>query len=501
MTERKKNIMKHIVSYSAGRYISQFIGFFIAICMRNFLGPLYMGMWSLMRVVMGYASYCEFGAMQSIYYKVPLHKGRGEDSETEQMQNTIFGFLILTSIIVSMLMLVGAVLLKNRMPHELFVGFMIFPLFFLAQRVYAFYIMLLRAHKEFVVLGKSYVFDSAVNLILIVLLVSRFKLYGLYVVSVLLPVLDICYMAFKVRYKIKASINWKKISSYIKFGFPVFMSGFSMLLLYSVDRIMIARMIGLTALGFYSIAVMTRTYTSEVSQNFASVLSPHFIEDYGKTGDISKTGRSIVKYTELTASIMAVILGIAYLALPILVVYIMPKYTAGIQAMKVMMLCTFFIVIAGHLRNFLVMKNRQIALMNITIFAIALNVIMNYIAIKFGYGIAGVAGASSVAALVMFFAIAVFALSYIEGASLAGFFVRVFALPLYSVLVMLTLEHFLGTAQSIRGAVLALVFFLIASSLTVYYVNRKTNVIGMLVDMVKEKFKNKKNSGEEITYG
>ena len=54
-----------------------------------------------------------------------------------------------------------------------------------------------------------------------------------------------------------------------------FSSGFSMLMLYSVDRIMIAKMLGLQQLGYYSIAIMARTYNLGIAHNFNQKTTSH----------------------------------------------------------------------------------------------------------------------------------------------------------------------------------------------------------------------------------
>ncbi len=487
MSERKKNIIKDVTAYGVGRYIAQFVGFFIAVLMRNFLGPLQMGMWSLVKVVLSYAIYSEVGITQAVYYKIPLHNGKGERDEAENIQNVVFAFMILASVLASILILAAAIILKDKMPRELFVGFLVFPAFFLAQRVYSYHVMLLRANKKFFVLSKTYIFDSLFNVLLVLVVVGKFRLYGLYAVSVLLPVLDICYIRRNVKYKIKWKIMWDKIGEYIKFGFPVFVSGISMLMLYSVDRIMIAKMIGLVPLGYYSIAVMTRTYTAELSGSFAAVLSPYFIEDYGKTGDISKTGKAITTYTEIISCAMAIILGLTYLSFPVFVHYAMPKFYPGVPAMKLMLVCTFFVVIAMQLRNLLIMKDKQTTLMKISLFAIVLNVCVNYAAIRSGFGIAGVAGASVISAFSLFILVAASAIHHIKDVKLMPFLTYIAMLFMYFVLSIYAIENIVSLENLIYGALAKILLFLTVAIGAVYYVNKRTGVINIVLEAIRKK--------------
>ena len=489
MSERKKRILSDVAAYSISKCISQFLGFFIAVLIRNYLGPLYMGMWSLMRVVFSFAAYSEFGAMQAADFKIPLYNGRGDKDKAEEMQDVVFSFLIVTSILVSFLILVASLVLRDRMPKELFMGFLLFPVLFLSQRLYAYYVTLLRANKRFIILSKVGLLDSIINLALVIILVSRFKLYGLYAVSILLPLIDICYMGYASKLKMRFKILRDKISECVKYGFPIFLSAISMLMLYSVDSIMIAKMIGLVPLGYYSIAVMVKTYANEFAKSFEIVISPYFIEDYGETGDISKVGHSIVKYTEIISSMIACVLGFLYLVFPVFVYYIMPKFQEGISPMKWALLCTFFMVNLGQVRNLLIMKERQVVVMKMSIVAITLNIIANYIAIKAGFGITGVAVSSSIAAFFFFLSLSIIALKYVESVSLFRFLTRVLVPPLCLLLALLALEHFVIYGILVVELAVKVFFFLLASLFVGFYINRRTNIVTIVLRIIMNKIK------------
>ena len=489
MSERKKNILRDVAVYSISKYISQFLGFFISVLIRNSLGPLYMGMWGLLKVVFSFAAYSEFGAMQAADFKIPLYNGSGDKDKAEEVQDVVFSFLIVTSTSMSFLILAASIVLRDRMPKELFIGFLLFPVLFLSQRLYAYYVMLLRANKRFIILSKVGLLDSIINLALVIILVSRFKLYGLYVVSILLPLIDICYMGYASKLKLRFKIVWDKISEYVKYGFPIFTSDISMLMLYSVDSIMIAKMIGLVPLGYYSIAIMARTYAIEFAKSIQIVISPYFIEDYGKTEDISKVGHSIVKFTEIMSVMIACVLGFLYLVLPVFVYYIMPKFQDGISPIKWALLCAFFMVNLGQLRNLLIIKDRKAVVVKLSIVAITLNIIANYVAIKAGFGITGVAASSFIAAFFFFLSLSIVALKYAESVSLLSFLASVLIPPLCLLLVLLALEYFVIYGNLVVEFAIKVFFFLLASLFMGYYINRRTNIITIVLKIITNRVK------------
>ena len=87
----KERIIKDTAKYNLVQYFSQFLGFFSAMAIRRFLGPYYMGIWSLFRVVIDYSSCTSLGVESAATYKIPFLKGKGDKkSEKEDLSSSIF---------------------------------------------------------------------------------------------------------------------------------------------------------------------------------------------------------------------------------------------------------------------------------------------------------------------------------------------------------------------------------------------------------------------------
>ena len=487
--ERKKNILTDMIAYGVSGYASQIIGFFVSIFLRRFLGPFHMGVWSLVRVIIDYSLYTHIGTANAMYYKVPLYNGKGEKEEAGTVQNVVFSFLVIISIPVILCILVAAFILKDRMSEELFIGFLIIPLIFLGQRFYTFLVMLLRGHKKFILLGKTYILDSIINLLLVFLLVYKFKLYGMYVASVLLVIFNICYIQYNAGFRFRFTLLWGKIKDYIVFGFPIFVSSLLKVLLYSVDRLMIAKMLGMVPLGYYSIAIMSRSYTVGVSKSFASVISPYFIEDYGKTEDMSYTRKYVLTYTEIIACIMAVVLGCVYIAFPVFVDYVIPRFHPGLNAMKAMLFSTFFMIVSGLWENLLVVKSRQIILVITSMSAIIMNIILNYVVVKMHFGIVGVAMASAFTTFLVFITFSILGMHYLENLKgLIMFFVRVLSPLMLIIIEILLIERFICFANPILECLMRLFLFLICSLGVAFYINKRTGAKNIIINILRDKF-------------
>lgn len=493
-SEKKKKIVKDVMAYGASGYISQGIGIFISFLIRRFLGPVNMGIWSLVNMIVDYALVAHLGTGDALYFKIPFHIGKNDKKEAETVQNVVFTFFLLISIPIIIMVLIAGVIYRDRMPKELFVGLMVFPIIYIGQRFYTYFIMLLRAHKQFALLGKSFLFDSIVDLLLIILLVWKLKLYGMYLASILLPLCNIAYVQAQARFNLKFHLLWGKLKDYIRFGLPLFLISYLYVLLYSVDRIMIAKMIGMAPLGYYSIAVMSKNYSLTMTKSFGSVISPYFIEDFGRVDDITKIKHYVTTYAEITSCVASIFLGFIYIGFPVAVYYFLPKFLPGINAMKGMLLCTFFMLVAGQLHNLLVLKKKQSLLIATVISAISLNIIGNYLLIKAGFGITGVSLSSAFSTFFVFIIFSFLGMRYLH--NLAGmplFIARVFIPLVFTVLILFFLERFMIFPNIILECILRLLIFSLYSLAIVYYINRQTGLVGVLFSIVKDRLRYGKN--------
>ena len=106
---RKESIIKDTASYSLFHYLTQGIGFVTAFLVRKFLGPYYMGIWSLLKVVLSYFSYMGLGVNTAAVYKIPFYRGKEDRESEESTKNTAFGFLFIVSLVSSALLVVAAI--------------------------------------------------------------------------------------------------------------------------------------------------------------------------------------------------------------------------------------------------------------------------------------------------------------------------------------------------------------------------------------------------------
>ena len=485
MSDKKQRIMKDVFKFTSSKYIAQGVGFFTAIVMRKFLGPFYMGVWSLLKVFLGYLTYLFMGVDQGAINKIPLYAGQGDVEAEKEVRNNLFGFMLTISVLAGIALFTVAVLLRNVYPKEVIIGLYVLSGYVILQNMCTFYQILLRTKHNFEVLSKTIIFESVINLIFVFLLISRFKLYGLYAVLIIVAFLNIIFMHTLADYKVRFAFNKDKLFKIAKTGFPITVVGFLQWGLTSLDRVMIADMIGITFVGYYSIPIMARSLVGQLA-GFGTVLYPRLMEDYGKSQNIEDIKKYVIIPPMINAYILPVILGILFFAVPLLVEKVLPQYIPGILSMQILFLSMFFEVLKAQAFHFIVALKKQSRVIPAVIVAIILNFIGNFTLIKQGYGIYGVAWATSIVTFLSFVFLQSYAMKHFSLTKEIIFFnFKLIAPLIYTIVVVLFLQKNI-VMENRYIEVMVRCFLLIILSLPLFvYVNRVTRVFNLLVDMLR----------------
>ncbi len=258
------------------------------------------------------------------------------------------------------------------------------------------------ADKNYNVLSRSVLLDCVFNLGLILVIVSRWKLYGVYVVSILLPILNIAYLILRKVYLPKFKLNIKESLSYVRLNFPIFVNSSLYTLLDSVDRIMITIFLGFTELGYYSLGLMIKSYCSYLRVSLNHVVAIYFMEYAGEHGEHGRLKDFMLKGLLSMSTFMALVLSIAYIIADPLINSILPSFRPGINVFKIFLLTSLMANLFNFPRNYIVAIKKQKYLILFICVALIVNICCNYYFLTSGYGITGVAWATFISNTLFF---------------------------------------------------------------------------------------------------
>ncbi len=484
----KERIIKDTAKYSIAQYASQGIGFVTAIFLRRFLTPYYMGIWSLLTVVQNYLGYLTLGVNSAAIYRIPFYRGKNDKASEEETRDTAFSFLFLASLFSCLCLVVAVLFLRNKYPPEVIIGLLALAIYIILQRAYSFYVVVLRAYSDFSVLAKSLLFDAVCNLILTVLIIRQFKIYGLYATVSILAVLNTLFVHTLAKRRINFKFNLKRLGGLILYGFPILLNGVLVVILRTIDRIMIGKMLGVTFVGYYSIATMPKSYVHGLSNNFYIVTIPHMQESYGKKENAADIKKFVAIPIEAISYFITPVLGLIYLVSPILVKQLLPNYLPGLFALQILLLDTFFSTCSAQASQFLITLNKQTRLVLISVIAILVNIALNYAFIKNGLGINGVALGGSIASLFIFLATIIYAMGhFFKGKDIIIYIIKII-FPLIYILAIIYGCLFIRAGNLYVELVLRLTLFCAASLPLFIYADKKTHALRMVFAMIKNKF-------------
>jgi O-antigen/teichoic acid export membrane protein len=484
--QEKKAIIKDGFQVTFARYFSQGIGFFTSIGMRRFLGPFYTGMWSILNIAYDYSAYLLLGVNEGICYKIPFLAGQNKKDAEEEIKDAGFNFVFVVSVFTSILLLVTALIFRNKYPVEVVVGMLALSIYVILDRICGYYMSLLRGRKNFSVLSKSIIFDAIINIILVFSLVKNFKLYGLYITMIILSIMNTFFIHLLVRYRINLTFKFKGVSELIAIGFPLTVFGLLDWAIISADRIFIAKMIGVTFVGYYSVSIMAKNYISQIS-SFGTVLYPRIVETFSRGQRVEDIKKYALIPIRVNAYIMPFLLGMIFFIAPPFIEKVLPKFMPGILAIQILLIDMFFRSCLSI--HFIAALKKQVTLIPITVFLLILTAIGDYLVLKNGYGIYGVAWVTSGISFLYFLLIQGYTMSHFAKAKeIISFFMEIIAPFLYTVLFMLIIGKFIRIHNIyINVAVRCLTLFAFSLPLFIY-INSQTQVIKILIGVVKNSF-------------
>lgn len=490
-----ETIFKDFFSYVPSQFVSQFLGFFTSLLLRRFLGPYFMGVWSMLQVVMNYCSNSHLGIVSTVFYRVPILRGQGKKEELERLQNSVHSYLILLILALSACVMGYALWNRPTLPQPVFWGLVFVSAVLTFERSLAFNVILLRANKHFDVLSRFVIFDATMNLIFTIVLVGRFQYYGLLAASFLLPICNLLFIRFFRRFDLKFKISWAEIRYCLRYGFPIFVRDWLSQILNSVDRIMIVSLLGFEAVGMFSIATMTRNYSHGVYRNFSHVISPYFLEKFGEAKEWAEVKRYIEKPTLILSHFMAIVLSCAFIGSALVVGMVLPKFSSGLPALQIYLFTAAFTAIDTQATTFITAINKQVQMVPIVAVTIVANVGLNYAFIRAGWGIAGVAAATSIVSGAVFLFMYGYAMKHVESwPRILFLMLEILAPLLVSGAVLGVLDHLVlaGWSPIPRAAAEAVVYFGLVALPMVFYLNRRTGIVRIAGSVLAKRLRKQK---------
>lgn len=409
-------VLRDIWSYFKRTLLAQLAMLVGGLVVARVLGPTDYGLWNALQLIAVYGAYASFGLHGAVNREVPIYRGRGDEEKIARMRNASLGATLGVAALLGGGVLGYALWNGQRLDPNLLMGVLFMAGIVGLQQFSEFFDVLFRSANDFATVGRLRLYRTLTEMALAVALVSALSFVGRLLAAAVTWVVLIGYAMSRNPFPIRPSWDPGEVGRLIRLGLPLLAVDILYGIVTSVDRLMIARYLDRTALGYYSVGLMAISFLSVVPRVVWEILYPRFGERFGESEDPAALERLVVVPLTGIAMVMALLLGVVVILLPLGVTIALPRYMPGVDAARLLVGGSFFLSLVAGPGNFIhTITPRQTPLLLIFGAGLGLAVAFNGLALSLGYGISGVAVGTSVAYGVMATALLLYVLGHFSG--------------------------------------------------------------------------------------
>lgn len=394
----KKKIIKATFIYTTSRYIEKGIGFIKGIIVAKYLGPGSLGVWGVIGLIRMYIKYLNLGIIYSMNKEISINRDNLNDNL--KIQNNSFTFIL----IVSLLILILSIIIKifniniSLFNEYKFIAnnILLIGIIGALDQIRLYFQNYFRAYENFLDLAISNILFSLTNLIVIVVLINEYKLYSLLFGLILSYIITNLYLFIRKNENFDLVLDLEVIIPLLKTGFSLMLYTLGVFAFNSIDRIMITNFLSKSDMGYYTLAFQIISAVIMSVQTFNYIVYPKILN---KIGNMKKNKDMILltdKYSKYVTTLAAILIFIAYILINPFIKTLLVDYIKSIFIIRVILIGQFFVLSSSIVNNMLIAKNKQNSLVKLLIFMILISIILNFIMLKMGLGLNGIAIATAI---------------------------------------------------------------------------------------------------------
>lgn len=390
----RRLIARQVMQLSSANVMVQAARFMKNFLLARLLGPQLFGLWNGLQILLVYGVNAHLGVLHAMNREVPLCRGRGQSTAIPALARVSLTFTMIATLALAVVIVLISM---SPLVDGLEAGALrLLAAVLLAQQLYQFFQFWLRADDQFALLSRTLVVSAMIELAVTVVWVYYAGFLGIFYgfLAGALVAVVLCLRVVDPAFW-RPDFDFRLIPQLVRLGFPMMIVGLSYSLMTTLDRVLIINFLGSEQLGYYALGPLVLAALTYVPATINQVIYPKLGERYGATGEARSVAGYVIRPTVITAYLMALVLGGAYLGLPLLL-HLLPKYKAGLPAARILFAGFYFLSLVGASANLLVTINRQMQYLVTLCAAIVLGLLLNFAAIFAGWGIAGIAATTSV---------------------------------------------------------------------------------------------------------
>ncbi|MEM2144734.1 MAG: oligosaccharide flippase family protein [Candidatus Jordarchaeaceae archaeon] len=364
------------------------------------LGPLMMGTWNSFNLILYYSSFLQLGVFDGMTREIPYAKGIGETNKVRDYREMVFTFSLITGLFGIVAILFGSTFLREKFDPVVIFGIKVMAIVVFFYHLYGFYDYYMKAEQNFVIISRAKMLYTLSTSIFQVVGAVIYGIYGL-LVGVLLANIMIVTILFLWQ---PISVKWPTYSSIgvlMRSGVPMLLNGMAASIVATLDRLIILTFLGRRELGYYAVAHLAANLLDFIPATLYQVFLPRIMKRAGQKKDPATLTKFWLEPILVMSIILPLLAGFVWLLARLGLMILLPQYMPGLLALKILVFGVFFGAIPILARNFFVAMNKQYRVLVAYALTIGMSAGLNYIFIRLGMNVAGVALANCISFFVL----------------------------------------------------------------------------------------------------
>jgi len=497
----KKDILRDTSFFSGSVYVLQAMLLIKGFLNARILGPGMYGLWSGLNIILSYGAYTHIGVLNALNIEIPSQNGMKSEQDIARARNAGFTVCLANSLIFSFIAIVTALFLRKDMPLHEFAGVMAIASLVVISGLYEAYQTSLISLKKFTLVSKTNIIFSVLSVLLTILIVPRAGIYGVYIVAVAAPLLNLIYVWRRERYELKFELDFRLISRLIKMGFPIMTLNFLDSSITNIAGIIVLSMLGKVNMGYFAIVLLASRFLVYFPQSIHRSLEVRIYEKNAALNGIAGLRKYIFKPAQVMILLFPIILAGFYMLASFFIRHFLSQYSVAIYPFLIMLVGRFFVSFSPTSFAFITAVDKQRFFIPVHLIGILAMALSSIVFINMGLGITGAVCGTLLAYFFIGSVTFLYSIHYYIGSIFRCLrYLLIAILPLtYALAALFTIEAFIpGVGDILQDALrLALksAIFLAACLPLVYIANVRTGIVSGMISSLRIKRYETGNSG------
>lgn len=381
------SLTRTIAHYAGSNAARQGLGVLTAFVRTRLLSPEQFGLWSLLALIPQYSGMLHLGSRSALSYRIPVHNRHGEEAMSAKLRGTVR----LASFVPNAVVAVGLLIWSVWTEQDYALALMLSAVLVMSNWWFEHQLALLKSEQQFSWISRSNYWRAAVLLLATVAMIPLLGIAG----ALLAVILSLLSGTFLLRRQTRAldhsAFDWTSLKGMVRQGFPLLIVGLMLLLMRNTDRMMIAAMVDLHAVGLYALGGMILGFLINVPGVGREVLEPRLMQEMQHKPMSALAQPYLHDPLFKTLLLMPLLVLPLVMLMPLMVSVFLPAYVEGIPAIRVLLIGGFFLGLFYPMRGLAVAGHWQKYTVLHAAIALLFNVLGNWWVLQQGYGLVGVA--------------------------------------------------------------------------------------------------------------